>query len=241
MRREWVPPDDWIAGLIRRLRGLPLGADVAGWIPAMRRALAAEVARRRRAKESGEDVQPPRRRVGRMSADDVVRDMLAGPEGRFWIEMLLAMPAVLEGVQCAFAGLAWERAGLRPSVRHLSAPVHRYLVGKVGGVPPHEFWGRGEQPTASQRAAVNAVTPRAARVWLERLSGSDADRVAVLAEMSEIGRAATLAVAPLRLWIPEPGLPRGLWPDPPPEDDDAPVSAGVAAGERPSFVAGRRA
>lgn len=238
----WGPSDAWLASLIRHLMGWARGTPVP--LPLLRQwraALLREARRVARARAAGREPYPPAERAVSVSAGDVVADLLRSPEGQIWMGIALAMPAMLAGLAAGTAEVAvaaWRaRAADRRALLAEGVAVRGYLDSKLGGQAYQ--CPAGDAPHAVYRAAANAVTPSRARAWRAQL----AERAAipgVLAEMAEVGRAASVAAHPLRIWYPEPGPPRGVWPDPPaPLDDVPPVSEGVAAGERPSFIPGR--
>ena len=230
------PSDSWIAALICALRGWEPGTPVpagliASWRAHLRREVRRHAAARARGREPG---PPPRRRRDAISAGEVIMDMLSSGEGQAAIALLAAMPALLRSIAASFAA-AESYSVLVPSPRHRAAASYAYLVGKVGGKPWAAYWGRAEPRLvwrdgetargqhscdlgvpAVHRAAINAVTPARAVEWRRRLgSRSDAEVVAVLAEMEKAGHEAVGAATPLRIWDPEPGPPRGLLPDAP--------------------------
>ena len=236
------PSNSWIESLIRDLRGLSPGEPIpamlfASFKRSLRRELRRHLAARRARREPG----PPRPWSGPAASpgpSDVVLDLIASPEGQAAIALIIAMPALSMRVAEACGKVVYKV--LHTSPRHEAAPVHSYLVSKVGGKPWRPNWGRrGEmmispggqasrypppQISAAARAAINAVTPRRAIEWRDRLdSGSDAEIRVVLEEIESLGAPATRAAAPIKIWYPEPGEPRGLLPDPPPPnaDDDA--------------------
>ena len=235
-----LPGDEWICGLIRTLRGLPPRTPIhpeilARWRGHLRSAMAARRARDRRQEPTP---APPLRKGASVSPDDVIQDLLASPEGLMWIAVALALPRVIAvAVAAARADVpSWAR--WQQLLRRETGPVLKYLdvkVGRGGALPTGD-----DLPAPVHRAAINAVSPAAARAWRDRLSIGAGDARAVLVEMREIGKAATDAARPLRLWDPEPGQPRGIWPDPPQPEDPPAVSSDILAGGRPPFVPGDR-
>lgn len=241
---DWLPSDSWVEGLVRRVRGLPLNVPIhPETVRAWKRAVLREIDRRRELedqerKQDPEDEARPRSRSSAPRAEDVsaveiVREMMASPYTAMFLDLCVAMPRVLASVQEAARRRHREEGGFLPGVKHEAKPIADYLRYKLRGAQP------GERPLAVHVAAVNAVTPARARSWEDALSGtSEATMRAALMEMDDIGRRASAASAPLKLWYPEPGPPRGIWPDPPPPDDPTPEQQG--AGAAPPFIPGRR-
>ena len=235
------PSDSWIESLIRDLRGLSLGESVpARLFASFKRSLRAELRRHLAARRARREPEPPprRRRMGpsasEFSTGEFVAEMITSPQGQAAIALLIALPSLALHVAEACGKLSYKVLHIS---RHEAAPVHRYLVSKVGGQPWSPSWGRrgamvispGGQASryppprisAAARAAINAVTPRRAIEWRDRLdSGSDAEIRTVLEEIENLGRPAAIAAAPIKIWYPESGEPRGLLPDPPPPDAD---------------------
>ena len=250
-----VPSDRWVADLVRRVRGLSSDAPVSprtirAWRYALRRA-AAQRLRWLRHRERRE-VRPPPIAISSDASDDV-REVLIELSTGFWaqagIRFVLALPV--------FADVAMELTGgvLWPSRRHEAAPVRAYAVGKVGGQTWRPTWGsRGAVwasphgsvrtrsptllgPSPAAVAAVNACTRRRVVDWIQLLDERSESMLAgVLSEMSEVGELAAFATPELELWQPEPGSPRGVWPDPPPSEDGMPLAAAVG----PTVGSGRR-
>jgi hypothetical protein len=247
MGELWDPTDAWLSSLIRRLRGWPSDAYVPPeMLREWRRAVWAEMMRHARARHIGRKPDPriilPSARGRSISAGDIVLELLLSPEGQFWIGVAVSMAAMLTGIATAtaearVAATRAQEAKRRAMVAEAKA-VCRYLDSKLGGLP--FVYVPAMPPAASYRAAANGVTPRRARQWRARLA-DPVQALDALAEMHVIGREVSLAVQPLTIWHPEPGPPRGIVPDPPPEPEAPPVSGGVAAGERPAFIAGRGA
>lgn len=234
------PTDQWIADLIRRVRKIPVGEPIsASLIRKVRSELRALARRRLVARRehreplaaSAADVAPDAREDVR----EVLLDLVRSPHGQVGIWMLIGAPIFLHAAVDAVA----QARAMRLFPRHECAPIRDYLAGKLGGRPwparqgsrrpftvagghrVHARTPRERGPSPLHIAACNAVTVGRAREWLSRLDeGSDADRRAVLVELDEIGIAASEASAPLPLWYTEEGPPRGLWPDPPPPEDD---------------------
>lgn len=235
-----VPGDAWIEGLIRTLRGWPPGTPVHPEVLFQwRRQLRAKMlARRARARRTEPEPEPPPRKGASVTAADVIRDMLSSPESQLWVAVAMALPAVVAGAIAAARADVPEWARWRVPLRRETDPVLKYLTAKIGS--GSELPKGDALPAPVYRAAINTVTPLAARTWRDRLSGGGGDARAVLSEMKEIGQAASAAALPLRIWDPEQGPPRGIWPDPPPPEDLPAVSGDVAAGGRPPFVPGDR-
>ena len=225
------PSDVWLASLVRHLRGWPPGVSVPpALLASWRRHLRSVTRRVRRDRRAGRDsyaISPPvRRRV--LTPDDLVLDLLSSPEGQVlvgvaacWPEMVASLltPSPAEVVAC------WERAAARRrAVDSNAAATVLYLTAKLGGcaLPPY----RDGPTVCALLAGCNVVTVARARLW--RASLADARRRAdVLVEIQDVGVRASKVFAPLVLWYPEAGPPRGLWPDPPPPNDDAAPDTGT--------------
>jgi hypothetical protein len=233
----WCPPDSWLASMIRRLRGMPAGEPLpSGLLESWRRYVQVEIWRHALARARGRPAGPmPRpRRIGAPdTAEDLVRDMLASPEGQFYMTVAAGMPALLAAVAHAFAAEAqvqeWRARRERDRrARADAAELVRYLDWKAGGAAYGEDW---RAPLwARHKAACNAVTVRRALAWRVRLSDTSLPLHGLhdlLAEIAAVGRAVIADVAPLRIWDADGSPPRGLVPDPPePEDDDDPACRG---------------
>ena len=241
--RVWEPSDAWLASLIRHLRGLPLGEAIpTGLLASWRRHLREEVCRIGRARRNGQDLYPPehvRLSGAAVSAGEVVRELLTSPEGRFWIGVVVAMPALVDAVSRPTAEQVvdvWRRGrDEREAQGDEAEAVLGYLDFKLGG--PAYVCRAGHAPHPPFRAAANAVTPERARIWRSRLTDVS-EAAAVLAEMRDVGEAVVTATSPLRIFDAEPGAPRGIWPDPPLPEPEAVTGSG-AAGEV-SVLAPRR-
>jgi len=237
------PSDLWIESLIRGLRGLSSGDPISPRLFAsFKRSLRKELRRHLAARRAKCDPGPPPREWSGPAASpppyDVVWDMILSPEGQAAIALIIAMPALSMHVAEACSKIVYKV--LHTSPKHEAAPVYGYLISKVGGRPWSPTWGRRgpmvigldgrsrRQPSPNHvgvssfmRAAINAVSPRRAIEWRDRLdSGSDGEILRVLEEIESLARPACAAAAPIKIWYPEPGEPRGLLPDPPPPDAD---------------------
>ncbi len=236
------PSDLWIESLIRGLRGLSPGEPIpARLFASFKRSLRRELRRHLAARRAKRDPGPPREWSGPAASPppyDVVWDMILSPEGQAAIALIIAMPALSMRVAEACGKVVYKV--LHTSPKNEAAPIYAYLISKVGGRSWSPSWGRRgpmvigpdgrskRQPSPNHvgvssvaRAAINSVTPRRATEWRDRLdSGSDAEILRVLEEIESLGRPACKAAAPLKIWYPEAGEPRGLLPDPPPPDAD---------------------
>ncbi|MFC7552322.1 hypothetical protein ACFQU7_08785 [Pseudoroseomonas wenyumeiae] len=119
----WEPTDDWLASLIRTLRGMRLGEPISpGLLASWRRALREEARRVAVARARKKDPYPPRlgrAGLGEVSAAEVVRDLLRSEEGRFWIGVVLSMVPMLAGLGRASGRRPW------PSGAHAGTPPTR--------------------------------------------------------------------------------------------------------------------
>jgi hypothetical protein len=225
----WVPSDEWIASLICRLRGLPLGAPLPpGLVASWRRHLSAEIKRHAIARVTGREAGPMlvSRPTRAPNPGYVIYVLLASPEGQFWMGVAAAMPALLAAAARASGEAvaeAWRARCRRDrQTREDAEEVARYIGAKLGGPSYEEDW---HWPLwVNYRAAANAVTPRRAQLWQAKL----ADRTLptrshrdLLAEIAAVGRGAIAAAAPLPIWHTDAATPpRGLVPDPPMQEDD---------------------
>ena len=235
------PSDEWIASLIRHLCGLPPRAPVAREIIASwRRCICNEMVRHKQEREAGKRPEPPRigLRMAKVTTDDVIHDMLASPEAQMWIGVASSLPEVVAGVIAAGASRVSNMQRFQAPLRNELAPIITYIDAKFGHCQMPI--SNDALPSPAMRAACNAVTPSRAQRWRSALIGGGETARQLLGEMREIGRAACEQANPLRLWDSELGLPRGIWPDPPPPDEVMVGSSSVAAGERPTFVVGGR-
>jgi hypothetical protein len=247
----WIPTDAWLASLVRRLRGLPPGEPLPpGLLDSWRRHVTREVRRHAVARARGRTAgpMPGYRPVSPPDpAADLVAELLATPEGQFYISVAAGMASLLAAVAAAAAVRmqvqAWSvRRERDRKARADAAELVRYLSWKNGGAPyiedPREpLWAR-------YKAASNAVTPRRAMSWRVRLADTTLSLPALhdlLGEVAEIGRAIIEAAAPLRIWDVDGGAPRGLVPDPPEpvEDDDMGRKGGRANPLKLEPVGGR--
>lgn len=235
----WEPSDEWLASLVRKLRGMPLDAPVPpSLLTSWRAHFREELRRVARARAAGREPYPPSLSLGdrsAISAGEVVLDLLRSPEGRFLVGVALAMPAMLDGLAHSGGAVValWRAEYERRLVaREVARDVAGYLDWKLG---PSGRPFRGELPHSVYRAAANAATDRRVRQWRALLCDARA-AAGVLEEMDQVGREASRAAAPLRIWDPEPGPPRGIWPDPPAEEDledETPAASGKRGGGAP--------
>jgi hypothetical protein len=227
----WIPTDTWLAGMIRRLRGLSTGEPLPpGLLESWRRHVAREIRRHTLAKARGRPAgpMPAYRRPGNsITPDDLVLDLLASEEGQFLVGVAAGMPALLAACGKATAEMqvqAWRaRREHERQTRADTAELVRYLSAKSGGPAYCEDcrWPL----YAPWKAACNGVTPARANAWRARLADTSRSvRVVrdLLAEIAEVGCALIRDTAPLGIWYADSMPPRGLVPDPPePDEDDA--------------------
>jgi hypothetical protein len=227
----WTPTDTWLAGLIRRLRGLSPGEPLPpGLLESWRRHVQREVRRHAVARARGRAAGPmPSYGRGRTPdpAADLILELLATPAGQFYIGVAAGLASLLAAVAAAAAVemqvQAWNARRERDQkARADAAELVRYIDWKSGGALYREDW-RGPL-WARHKAACNAVTPRRAIAWRVRLADNRLPLPTVrnlLAEIAEVGRVVIDVTAPLRIWDMDGGPPRGLVPDPPePEEED---------------------
>jgi hypothetical protein len=232
----WSVPDGWLASLIRRLRGMSPDQPLPpGLLESWRRHVAQEIRRHAVARARRRPAGPMPRFMRAGAPDtmaDLILDLLATPEGQFWMQVAAGMPSLLAACAAAFPAVhvdAWRARRARDrKARDDAAEIVRYLVWKGGGAvfredPAWPLWAR-------YKAACNAVTVKRASAWRARLADTSLSLHVLhdlLAEVAEVGRNAINSTAPLRIWDADGCPPRGLLPDPPePEAEDDPERRG---------------
>lgn len=227
----YEPGIELIISMLRSSLGMPFD-----WRPSpemlrdARAALRAAMRRRRRAKAAGGDDMPPPSGTGALSGVDALVDFLCSPEGVLMVDLFLAMPRIAAGfavyMNSGTAAIGDRVLRPAPSVRIEADPIIRYIHQKL--CSPERVPDVVPVPEWRLVAAVNCATPARASEWLHVLRfGSDHSRRDVMSEMQTVGRRAVEIAAPMRVWEPELGAPRGLLPDAPallrvvePPDDD---------------------